>query len=180
MHSLCLRAYVISDNEPFYTDVLYYNIIINNIDDELSAPVFPIKTVIPKEYFTESLLKQEPTLYGLSQYVPYDFTLATYYPGDAAYIDTTISIKGMGTEYKQQLSKRLSNEEATNYSVTLQIIPTINGDTTLTISANGAERSFDFTISANDLGLTEIDESEGLTMAFSSEGRTNTSSNRDD
>ncbi len=180
LHSLCLRAYVISDNEPFYTDVLYYNIIINNIDDELSAPVFPIKTVIPKEYFTESLLKQEPTLYGLSQYVPYDFTLATYYPGDAAYIDTTISIKGMSTEYKQQLSKRLSNEESTNYSVTLQIIPTINGDTTLTISANGAERSFDFTISANDLGLTEIDESEGLTMAFSSEGRTNTSSNRDD
>ena len=86
----------------------------------------------------------------------------------------------MSTEYKQQLSKRLSNEEVTNYSVTLQIIPTINGDTTLTISANGAKRSFDFTISANDLGLTEIDESEGLIMAFSSEGRTNTSSNRDD
>ena len=180
LHSLCLRAYVISDGTPFYTDVLYFNIIINNTDDELTTPVFPIKTTIPKEYFTENLLKQEPALYGLSQYVPYNFTLATYYPGDAAYIDTTISIKGMDTEYKQQLSKRLSNEETTNYSVTLQIVPTINGDTTLTISADGAERSFDFTISPNSLGLAEIDESEGLTMAFSAEGRTNTSSNRDD
>ena len=107
----------------------------------------------------------------MSQYVPYSFTLATYYPGDAASLATTITIDGMSTTYSQALEN--------SKTVTLEIIPSINGDTTLTINGGGSNRVIPVSIEKNALGLSELTEEDGLVMSFSAEGRTNTSTNKD-
>ena len=166
-HSLQFRTYVESNGVKFYTDTLYRDVIINT-DSTLTTPVFTIATTIPKEKFNA---QDDVQLYGLSQYVPYEFTTATYYPGDAASLSTEITIDGMSTVYSIALENKVP--------VTLEIIPSISGDTTLFIKSSETTRSIPVTISENSLGLSELGESDGLVMNFAADGRTNFSLNRD-
>ena len=170
VHNMKFRTYVISNGSKFYTDTLYREIIINNPEAELTTPVFTIETTIPKENFDEDNASEPIQLYGLSQYVPYDFTIATYYPGDAASLTTEISIAGMSTVYTEALEN--------NNPITLEIVPSINGSTTLTIKCAESEKTIDLTISENTLGLSELGEEDGLVVSFAADGRTNSSLNK--
>lgn len=76
----------------------------------------------------------------------------------------------MGTTYSIALEN--------NSPLTLEIIPSINGVTNLTISCNNSSRIIPVTIEENALGLSELTEEDGLVMSFSAEGRTNSSTNR--
>jgi hypothetical protein len=170
VHNMKFRTYVVSNGSKFYTDTLYREIIINNPEAELTKPVFTIETTIPKENFNEDNASEPIQLYGLSQYVPYDFTIATYYPGDAASLTTEISITGMSTVYTEALEN--------NNPITLEIVPSINGSTTLTIKCAESEKTIDLTISENALGLSELGEEDGLVVSFAADGRTNSSLNK--
>lgn len=132
--------------------------------------MFSIETTIPKENFNDQYSAEDIQLYGLSQYVPYEFTVATYYPGDAASLATEISIDKMSTTYSVALENGIP--------VTLEIIPSISGDTTLSIKGGETIRTILLTISENALGLSELGEEDGLVISFSADGRTNSSLNR--
>lgn len=170
VHNLKFRTYVISGGSKFYTNTLYRDIIINNPGAELTNPVFAIETTIPKENFNDQNSSETIQLYGLSQYVPYEFTVATYYPGDAASLATEIRIDKMSTVYSVALENGVP--------VTLEIIPSICGSTNLFIEGGDTVRTIPITISENALGLSELGEADGLVISFSADGRTNSSLNR--
>lgn len=168
VHTLQFRGYVISNGQNFYSDTFYREVILNNSDALLESEVFTVKTTIPKESFKDP--KQELRLYGMEQYVPYKLSIATYYPGTSAYIETEVSIDNMETNYNINLSK--SSE------FNLEIIPSISGDSNINIKSDSVSRKIPVTIQKNRLGLSE--NTNLLELNFSSDGRTNSSTNKDE
>ena len=168
IHTLQYRTSVESDGITFYTDTLYREIIID--DGTIDKPVFTIRTVINKENFDITKTKDPLVIKGLSQYVPYSLEIATYYPGDAASLTTTIEIAG--NSYKQELSKGIVT--------TINIIPAINGSSSVKIYAENSDvREIPVIIEKNSLNLEELGESAGLEFNFTAEGRNNHSTNKD-
>ncbi len=171
VHSLQFRAFVDSNGTKFYSDTFYREVIINRSDSKLDLPVFAIKETIPKESFklpkdnTPELIK----LYGLEQFIPYDFSIATYYPGSIEYIETVVSLDGMDVSYPINLEK--------NKVYDLQITPTISGDSVLHIKSSEYSRNIETNIGTNKLGLQE--DTTLLELYFKSDGRTNNSTNKD-
>ena len=168
IHTLQYRTSVESDGIVFYTDTLYREIIID--DGTIDKPVFTTKTIISKEDFDVTQTKEPLIIKGLSQYVPYSLEIATYYPGDAASITTIIEIAG--NRYSQELPK--STVTAIN------IIPAINGSSSVKIYAEGSDiREIPVIIEKNSLNLEELGESAGLEFNFTADGRNNSSTNKD-
>lgn len=168
VHTLQYRTSVESNEITFYTDTLYREIIID--DGTIDKPVFTVRTTINKEDFDTAETKKPLTIKGLSQYVPYSLEIATYYPGDAASLTTTI--EAAGNIYRQELPK--STVTAIN------IIPAINGPSSVKIYAESSDvREIPVIIEKNSLNLEELGKSAGLEFNFTAEGRTNHSTNKD-
>ena len=168
VHTLQYRTAVESDGIIFYTDTLYREIIID--DGTIDKPIFTIRTIINKEDFDITNTKSPLVIRGLSQYVPYSLEIATYYPGDTSSLTTIIEIAG--NSYSQELSKGVVT--------TINIIPAINGSSSVKIYAGSSDiREIPVIIEKNSLNLEELGESAGLEFNFTAEGRNNSSTNKD-
>ena len=170
VHSLQFRGFVESNGSKFYSDTFYREIIINN-NNELTNTVFAIKENIPKDIFDnpKDNVPDKIKLYGLEQFIPYDFSISTYYPGSLEYIETVVSLERMKTKYPINLKK--------GHTYDLQITPDVSGNTKLLIKSGDTIREINTVINKNSLGLEE--DSTLLEFYFKSDGRTNSSSNKD-
>ena len=148
VHSLQFRGFVESNGSKFYSDTFYREIIINN-NNELTNTVFAIKENIPKDIFDnpKDNVPDKIKLYGLEQFIPYDFSISTYYPGSLEYIETVVSLEGMKTEYPINLKK--------GYTYDLQITPDVSGNTKLIIKSGDTIIEINTVINKNSLGLEE-------------------------
>lgn len=106
-HSLQLRAYTMLDGEKFYSDAIYYDLIVYTGADR--EPIIGVSAVIPSGY---DIIKEGGLqLYGIQQYIPYMLDFSVYNPSGAVSTDAVVSVDG-----KAESTLATHNNEVVNYS----------------------------------------------------------------
>ena len=164
LHSLQIRAYTVINGERFYSDVLYRDLIIHNgvgVED-----VIAIMGVIPTEY---GVITPEGDfkLYGMTQYVPYELSFATFSPTSKESVNVDVFLGG-------ELMSNVSSKNGVLNNVSI-VSPT-SGNKTVLLKSGSLEYSFDSGIAETTMNISEINA--GLKIDFNGVGKSNGSSNR--
>lgn len=161
-HSLQIRAYTTINGEKFYTQTLYRDIMVYTGVD--SNVIVAMSMEIPAEY---GLASGSPTIYGMTQYIPYPLRFATYSPGNRT---VQVSVK-MGDD-------TLGNVSSQNGIVNeFSIVPKTPGNKM--ISLVGEEVSYDIPAVVAKTTMTIEEITSSLKIDFSAIGRNNNSEDKD-
>jgi hypothetical protein len=162
-HSLQLRAYTMLDSEKFYSDAIYYDLIVYTGADR--EPIIGVSAVIPSGY---DIIKEGGLqLYGIQQYIPYMLDFSVYNPSGAVSTDAVVSVDG-----KAESTLATHNNEVVNYSLR----PLDYGLKSLTITAGNTVYTIGMNIEKSSTSLEEI--RDGLVLDLSAIGKSNNDANR--
>lgn len=162
-HSLQLRAYTMLDGEKFYSDAIYYDLIVYTGADR--EPIIGVSAVIPSGY---DIIKEGGLqLYGIQQYIPYMLDFSVYNPSGAVSTDAVVSVDG-----KAESTLATHNNEVVNYSLR----PLDYGLKSLTITAGNTVYAIGMNIEKSSTSLEEV--RDGLVLDLSAIGKSNNDANR--
>lgn len=162
-HNIQLRAYTVANDERFYSQTLYRDIIVYK--GEGNGVIIATATEIPSG---EPIVTDgELTLKGLTQYVGHEIRIATYNPSGA---QTTVEIYLDGAK---QGDVAVSNRTEVVYT----LVAKDYGTKVLKLKAGDAEYDIPAEIGKSDTDLTEI--TGGLFLDLQAVGKNNSSANRD-
>ena len=164
-HSLQARAYTVVNGELFYTDTIYYDLIVyTGADQEL---IIGVAAKIPTKY---GVLKggEQLNIYDAVQYETYMLRFATYSPTSAS--STLVSINVNNDEIGTVSSANgIENE--------FRYVPATYGSKTLILRAGAKERVIPMSVGRTSMDIDEI--TAALALDFSASGRSNNSTNKD-
>lgn len=162
-HSLQLRAYTMLDGEKFYSDAIYYDLIVYTGADR--EPIIGVSAVIPSGY---DIIKEGGLqLYGIQQYIPYMLDFSVYNPSGAVSTDAVVSVDG-----KAESTLATHNNEVVNYSLR----PLDYGLKSLTITAGNTVYAIGMNIEKSSTSLEDV--RDGLVLDLSAIGKSNNDANR--
>lgn len=162
-HSLQLRAYTMLDGEKFYSDAIYYDLIVYTGADR--EPIIGVSAVIPSGY--DIIQEGDLQLYGIQQYIPYMLDFSVYNPSNSVSTDAVVSVDG-----KAESTLATHNNEVVNYSLR----PLDYGLKSLTITAGNTVYTIGMNIEKSSTSLEEI--RDGLVLDLSAIGKSNNDANR--
>lgn len=164
-HSLQLRAYTNVNGELFYSDTMYYDLLVyTGVSQEL---IMGVAATIPVKYGVLGA-DEELKIYNAVQYKTYTLRFATYSPTSASSTLVQIFING---EKIGEVSSSNGIENEFRY------IPTTFGNKTLKLQASTKEYIIPMVIDKTTMNIDEITTS--LVLDFNANGRSNNSSNKD-
>lgn len=110
VHSIQFRVYTIVDGQKFYSQTIFRNILVKGLNEtiiglatELPIGVEPIKSDVIS------------TLYGFTQYVPYELRYAIYNPTDSAtnlvsvYVNNELQLTSNAVNGKENIASIVIN-----------------------------------------------------------------------
>lgn len=162
-HSLQLRAYTMLDGEKFYSDTIYYDLIVYTGANR--EPIIGVSAIIPSGY--DIIKEGDLQLYGIQQYIPYMLDFSVYNPSGAVSTDAVVSVDG-----KAESTLATHNNEVVNYSLR----PLDYGLKSLTITAGNTVYTIGMNIEKSSTSLEEI--RDGLVLDLSAIGKSNNDANR--
>lgn len=165
IHSLQYRAYTMVDGEKFYSNILYRDLIV--VTGANKNPIIAVAATIPlgNDIITEGNLQ----LYGITQYVPYELTFATYNPTNVASTQAVIAIDG-----KTEATIVTHNHEVAKYSLR----PASFGVKTVTITADPTVYTIGMNIAKSSTFLEEI--TEALQLDLQALGKSNNDADKEE
>ena len=165
VHSIQMRVYLMSDGSKFYSDTLYREFAVYTAADKNDMCMLAVST--PSKY--DIVTDENPLkLYGITQYVAYPLTFATYSPRAAASTSVEISLD----------DEVLGTVGSSNSSVnTFNIFSTTSGNKALKLSLSGSERELTAIVDETTMDIQEI--TSALSFAFDGKGKTNSSTDKD-
>lgn len=162
-HNVQFRAYTMANDEKFYSQTMYRDIIVvNGVSD---AIILATAAEIPSG--DDIIQGGALTLKGLSQYVSHDIRIAAYNPSGA---QTTVEIY---LDDAKQGDVAVSNRTEVTYSLVVKEY----GSKTLKLKAGEIEYDIPTEIDKSDTDLTEI--TSGLFLDLQAVGKNNSSASRD-
>lgn len=161
-HSLQLRAYSEMDGQPFYSNLLYKDLIVYTGTGE--EPIIALSAVLP---FDSELVSGNLALSGATQFVPYKIDFAVYNPMGAA-VDVTIKVDGV------TVAVVAAESGAVN---TFTYTPNTYGTKTVTFTAGETVYTLSLDVEKNDNAIEEIVDS--LELDLQASGKTNASVDKD-
>ena len=164
-HSLQVRAYTVVNGEQFFTDTMYYDMIVyTGVNQEL---IIGVSASIPSKY---GVIKsgEQLNIYDAVQYETYILKFATYSPTSAS--STLVSINVNNDEVGVVSS-------INGIENTFRYIPTTYGSKTLILRANDKEYIIPMIVGKTSMNIDEITTS--LALDFNASGRSNNSTNKD-
>ena len=162
-HSLQIRAYTTINGEKFYTPTLYRDILVYT--GVSSEPMISLAMEIPVKY---GLAGAAPTLYGITQYVPYTLRFATYSPTNKLNIPVEVTLGA------DNLGSVNSNNGIVNE---FTIVSKTAGNKNIVLSAEGLTYNIPTLVEATTMALEEI--TSELKLDFSAIGKNNSSADKD-
>lgn len=159
VHTLQFRAYVTENGENFYSHILYREFIV--VGSTTSAPRIAVKgTILDGE---NGLVRSGSriTFNMLTQYVPYDLTMAVYNPSAST---TSVDVKLDGTSVA---TVQVENGREAVYTIT----PMTSGNHTLTLKAGSTTASYSMVVAETTMNIHEI--TDNLVLDYSAVGKTN-------
>ena len=162
-HSLQLRAYTMLDGEKFYSDAIYYDLIVYTGADR--EPIIGVSAIIPSGY--DIIKEGDLQLYGIQQYIPYMLDFSVYNPSGAVSTDAVVSVDG-----KAESTLATHNNEVVNYSLR----PLDYGLKSLTITAGNTVYAIGMNIEKSSTSLEDV--RDGLVLDLSAIGKSNNDANR--
>lgn len=163
-HTLQFRASTLVNGETFYTDTVYHDLLVFTGDRTNS--MIGISMIVPSNV---GIIKDNvPTLYGLEQFVPYEFKFFAYSPRGLV-LDTQVKID----------DEVIGNITSPNGTLcTLIYNPMSSGNKNVVFElSDGIVYSLGVIIKGTSLNLGKI--TDGLDLYFSGEGKNNLSANKD-
>lgn len=164
-HSLQFRAYTLVDGEKFYSNIMYYDLIIYTGADK--NPIIAVATVIPTG--NDILKEGNLQLHGLQQYIPYELNFGVYNPTGAANTEVVIAIDGT-----DEATVTSHNGEVNTYSLR----PLEYGVKTLTLTAGTTIYTMGLNIEKSSTTLEPI--TSGLVLDLQALGKSNSDANREE
>lgn len=162
-HNIQFRAYTMANDEKFYSQTMYRDIIVvNGVSDDV---ILATAAEIPSG--DDIIQGGALTLKGLSQYVSHDIRIAAYNPSGA---QTTVEIY---LDDAKQGDVAVSNRTEVTYSLVVKEY----GSKTLKLKAGEIEYDIPAEIDKSDTDLTEI--TSGLFLDLQAVGKNNSSASRD-
>ena len=164
-HSLQVRAYTVVNGEQFFTDTMYYDMIVyTGANQEL---IIGVSASIPSKY---GIIKsgEQLKIYDAVQYETYILKFATYSPTSAS--STLVSINVNNDEVGVVSS-------INGIENTFRYIPTTYGSKTLILRANDKEYITPMIVGKTSMNIDEI--TTALALDFNASGRSNNSTNKD-
>ena len=161
-HSLQLRAYSEMDGHPFYSNLLYKDLIVYTGVGE--DPIIALSAVLP---FDSELVSGNLALSGATQFIPYEIDFAVYNPMGSA-VDVTIKVDGV-TE-----AVIVAESGAVN---TFTYTPNTYGTKTVTFTAGNTVYMVSLDVKKNNNTIEEIVDS--LELDLQASGKTNVSVDKD-
>ena len=164
-HSLQVRAYTSVNGELFYTDTMYYDLIVyTGVSQELTIAA---SAAIPVKY---GVLKagEQLKIYDAVQYKTHIIRFATYSPTSASSTEVSVIVNNDVIGVVSS-ANRIENE--------FGYTPTTYGSKTLILRAGAKEYIIPMVVAKTSMSIDEI--STALALDFTSGGRTNNSANRD-
>lgn len=162
-HSLQLRAYTMLDGEKFYSDTIYYDLIVYTGANR--EPIIGVSAIIPSGY--DIIKEGDLQLYGIQQYIPYMLDFSVYNPSGSVSTDAVVSV-----DSKAESTLATHNNEVVNYSLR----PLDYGLKSLTITAGNTVYTIGMNIEKSSTSLEEI--RDGLVLDLSAIGKSNNDANR--
>ena len=162
-HSLQIRAYTTINGEKFYTPTLYRDVIVYtgvNADT-----IVGIAMDIPVQY---GLAGASPTLYGITQYIPYTLRFATYSPSNKLDLQVTIAMAG------EVLGTVASNNGKEN---AFSVVAKTAGNKMISLTSESVAYQLPVIVAPTTMDIEEI--TSGLKLDFSAIGKNNNSSDKD-
>ena len=162
-HSLQLRAYTMLDGEKFYSDTIYYDLIVYTGANR--EPIIGVSAIIPSGY--DIIKEGDLQLYGIQQYIPYMLDFSVYNPSGSVSTDAVVSV-----DSKAESTLATHNNEVVNYSLR----PLDYGLKSLTLTAGNTVYTIGMNIEKSSTSLEEI--RDGLVLDLSAIGKSNNDANR--
>ena len=163
-HTLQFRASTLVNGETFYTDTVYHDLLV--FTGDRSSSMVGISMIAPSE--VGIIDGTAPVLYGLEQFVPYEFRFFAYSPRGLV-LDTQVKVDG----------EVIGNVTSSNGTLcTVTYTPMSSGEKSVVFELSDG---ITYTISAvvNDTSLNLSEITDGLDLYFSGEGKNNLSANKD-
>ena len=157
VHSLQVRVYTTVESERFYSDVIYSELIVflGNSNNIITSTQF----IVPSQYGILS----ERKLYGVTQYIPYTLTFATYNPlSPNSLIEISLD------------NQVLSTVKSSNFIVNnFNIVSKKSGDYIIKLG----DYSLPVNINQTTMNISEI--TNNLVFDFTAQGKSNSSTDKD-
>lgn len=162
-HNIQFRAYTMANDEKFYSQTLYRDIIV--ITGDSSNTILATAAEIPSG---EDIIQGgNLTIKGLTQYISYDIKLAAYNPtGAPSNVEIYVNDDKQG-------EVTVSNRTVESYSLVIKDY----GSKTLKLKAGTTEYDIPIDVEQSDTDLTEI--TSGLFLDLQAVGKNNNSVNKD-
>lgn len=161
-HSLQIRAYTTINGEKFYTQTLYRDVMIyTGVNSDV---ITATSMEIPAEY---GLALGSPTIYEMTQYIPYPLKFATYSPSNRT---VQVSVK--------MDDDTLGNVSSQNGIVNeFSIVSKTSGNKIISLVGEEVSYNIPAVVAKTTMTIEEI--TSGLKIDFSAIGRNNNSENKD-
>lgn len=162
-HNVQFRAYTMANDEKFYSQTLYRDIIV--ITGDSNKTILATAAEIPSG---EDIIQGgNLTIKGLTQYISYDIKLAAYNPtGAPSNVEIYVNDDKQG-------EVTVSNRTVESYSLVIKDY----GSKTLKLKAGTTEYDIHIDVEQSDTDLTEI--TSGLFLDLQAVGKNNNSVNKD-
>ena len=178
-HNIQYRAWLVIDEKKFYTPTYYRDFIVYGGGE---SPIIAVALTIPighEPFIGDSYLT--PVLYDVVQYTSFNLPVAVF-KNNVANINTTIQVVYVDASTGEHVDVSYTNA-VENYVVwNSTITPTIDGDSTIRITADdGMTAPVVYEISS-DIEENELDVHEitaGLILNLRANGKNNTSPDKD-
>ena len=163
-HTLQFRASTLVNSEIFYTDIIYHDLLV--FTGDRTSSMIGISMVIPSS--VGIIEGNIPTLYGIEQFVPYEFKFFAYSPRGLV-LDTQVKVD----------DEVIGNATSSNGTLcTVIYTPMSSGDKSVVFElSDGITYTISAVVNNTSLNLSEI--TDGLDLYFSGEGKNNLSANKD-
>lgn len=162
VHSLQTRVYTLVNGEQFYSNTLYNEIIVFTNTNQKT--ITAISTVVPSENGIINTRK----FYGITQYVPYTLTFATYTPSSKASVEVEIKLNGV-TQGTITSQNNTVNE--------FIIAPSASGEATVQFITKDSTSEVSTVIGETTMNITEI--TNDLQLDFRAVGKSNNATDKD-
>ena len=164
-HTLQLRAYTSVSGETFYSDTLYYDLLVYT--GVSKDTLLGVAVRIPSRY---GIVPADGSLkiYGVTQYVPYTFKFATYSPTMASATSVQVNVGGVN------VGNVVSQNRIENSFI---YTSKESGNKTLVLSTSTTSYSIPMVVDRTTMNIAEI--TSALTLSFDAEGKNNKSENKD-
>lgn len=163
-HTLQFRASTLVNGETFYTDTIYHDLLV--FTGDRSSSMVGISMIVPSE--VGIIDGTAPILYGLEQFVPYEFRFFSYSPRGLV-LDTQVKVD-------DEVIGSVTSSNGIPCTVTYT--PMSSGEKSVVFElSDGITYTISAVVNGTSLNLSEI--TDGLDLYFSGDGKNNLSANKD-